>query len=94
MATAHQLGMPVRPGRDHVRGSRRAPVTRLVYGDDECRHCGAAHAFVEDVRHRLDNDLRFAFRHSPVRAIHSRAERVAVAVKAAGALWGSGVRTQ
>lgn len=85
MATVHQLGMPVRPRPDRVRGSRSAPVTLLVYGDDECRHCGAAHAFVEDLRYRLDNDLRFAFRHSPVRAIHSRAERVAVAAEAASA---------
>jgi protein-disulfide isomerase len=85
MATAHQLVTPVRLGRDHVRGSRTAPVTLLEYGDYECRHCGAAHASVEDVRHRLDNDLRFAFRHFPPRAIHPHAERVAVAAEAAGA---------
>jgi protein-disulfide isomerase len=85
MVTAQQLVMPVKLGRDHVRGSRRAPVTLLEYGDYGCRHCGAAHAFVEDVRHRLDNDLRFAFRHFPRRAIHPHAERLAVAAEAAGA---------
>jgi protein-disulfide isomerase len=85
MATAHQLVMPVRLGRDHVRGSRTAPVMLLEYGDYECRHCGAAHGFVEDVRHRLDDDLRFAFRHFPLRAIHPHAERAAEAAEAAGA---------
>jgi protein-disulfide isomerase len=77
--------MPVRVGRDHVRGSLSAPVTLLEYGDYECRHCGAAHAFVEDIRHRLDDDLRFAFRHVPLRAIHPHAERAAEAAEAAGA---------
>jgi protein-disulfide isomerase len=85
MATAHQLVMPVRLGRDHVRGSRRAPVTLLEYGDYECPHCGVAHAFVEDVRHRFIDDLQFAFRHSPLRAIHPHAERVGEAAEAAGA---------
>jgi protein-disulfide isomerase len=81
-----RLGHEGCPTHGHgYRSSARDAVTLLVYGDDECRHCGAAHAFVEDVRHRPDNDLGFAFRHSPVRAIHSRAERVAVAAEAAGA---------
>jgi protein-disulfide isomerase len=60
-------------------------VTPLEYGDYECRHCGAAHAFVEDVRHRLDIDLRFACRQFPPRAIHPPAERLAVAAEAASA---------
>jgi protein-disulfide isomerase len=85
MAPVHQLMMPIRLSRDHVRGLRRAPVTLLEYGDYECPHCGIAHAFVEDVRHRFIDDLRFAFRHFPLRAIHPRAERVAEAAEAAGA---------
>jgi protein-disulfide isomerase len=87
MATAHQLVMPVRLGRDHVRGSRSAPVTLLEYGDYECPHCGVAHAFVEDVRHRLDDDLRFAFRHFPLLGIHPHAERVAEAAENAMIRW-------
>jgi protein-disulfide isomerase len=85
MATARRLVMPVRLGRDHIRGSLSAPVTLLEYGDYECPHCGAAHAFVEDVRHRLDNDLRFAFRHFPLLATHPHAKRAAEAAEAAGA---------
>ena len=87
MPTAHQLVMPVRLGRDHVRGSRSALVTLLEYGDYECPHCGLAHAFVEDVRRRLDDDLRFAFRHFPLRAIHPHAQRVAEAAGAQGQFW-------
>ena len=83
MATAHQLVMPVRLGRDHVRGSLSAPVTLLECGDYECRHCGAAHAFVEDVRHHLDDDLCFAFRHFPLLAPHPHAKRAAEAAEAA-----------
>jgi protein-disulfide isomerase len=60
MAMASQLAVPVSVGRDHLRGSRNGPVTLVEYGDYECRHCGIAYAFVEAVRLRINDDLRFA----------------------------------
>jgi protein-disulfide isomerase len=84
MAITQRLVVPVMLGRDHIRGSRTAPVTLLEYGDYECPHCGAAHALVEAVRQRIE-ELRFAFRHFPLTAIHPHAERAAEAAEAAGA---------
>jgi protein-disulfide isomerase len=82
--TAQPLVIPVRLGRDHIRGSRSASVTLLQYGDYECPHCGVAHAFVESVRPRINDDLRFAFRHFPLGAVHPRAKRAAEAAEATG----------
>lgn len=72
-------------GRDHVVGPRNAPVTLVEYGDYECPYCGAAHPIVKEVRRRLGNDLRFAFRHFPLTRVHPHAEHAAEAAEAAGA---------
>jgi protein-disulfide isomerase len=85
MAMASQLVLPVTLGRDHLRGSRNGPVTLVEYGDYECRHCGIASAFVDVVRLRTNDDLRFAFRHFPVSASHAHARRAAEATEAAAA---------
>ena len=85
MPIAPQLVVPVRLGRDHIRGSQNAAVTLLEYGDYECRHCGVAYEVVEAVRRRITTELQFAFRHFPLSTIHPRAERAARAAEAAGA---------
>jgi protein-disulfide isomerase len=77
--------MPPVGERDHVIGPRNAPVTLLEYGDYECPYCGAAHPVVKEVRRRLGNSLRFAFRHFPLTRVHPHAEHAAEAAEAAGA---------
>jgi protein-disulfide isomerase len=71
--------------RDHVIGPRTAPVTLVEYGDYECPYCGAAHPVVKEVRRRLGNSLRFAFRHFPLTRVHPHAQHAAEAAEAAGA---------
>jgi protein-disulfide isomerase len=71
--------------RDHVIGPPLAPVTLVEYGDYECPYCGAAQPIVKEVRRRLGNGLRFAFRHFPLTRVHPHAERAAEAAEAAGA---------
>ena len=71
--------------RDHVIGPANAPVTLLEYGDYECPYCGAAHPIVKEVRRRMANRLRFAFRHFPLTRVHPHAEHAAEAAEAAGA---------
>lgn len=79
-----QLVPPV-SSEDHVAGPEGAPVTLVEFGDFECPHCGRAHPIVQQVRKAMGPDLRFAFRHFPLRQIHPHAERAAEAAEAAGA---------
>ncbi len=56
-----QLTPPVSE-RDHTVGPASAAITLVEYGDYECPHCGAAHPIVKEIRRRLGNGLRFAFK--------------------------------
>jgi protein-disulfide isomerase len=71
--------------RDHAQGSPNAPVTLVEYGDFECPHCGRAHPIVQEIQKRLGSQLRFVFRHFPLKEIHPHAEHAAEAAEAAGA---------
>jgi protein-disulfide isomerase len=84
MTSAPTLFPPVGE-RDHVIGPANAPVTLVEYGDYECPYCGAAHPIVKEVRRRMGNAMRFAFRHFPLTRVHPHAERAAEAAEAAGA---------
>jgi protein-disulfide isomerase len=81
----HQLVMPVREDRDHIRGPKKAPVTLVEYGDFECPYCGMAYPVVEAVRRQMGKDLRFVYRHFPLVTAHPHAETAAEASEAAGA---------
>ena len=81
---ATQLTPPV-SDRDHVIGPPTAPITLVEYGDYECPYCGMAHPVVKELRRRLGNQLRFAFRHFPLSRVHAHAERAAEAAEAAAA---------
>ena len=80
-----QLTVPVIERRDHIRGSDRAPVTLVEYGDYECPHCGQAYPVVEELIRQLGRALRVAYRHFPLTSMHPRAEPAAEAAEAAGA---------
>lgn len=70
--------------RDHVVGSRDARVTLVEYGDFECPHCGALHPIVRAALKAFGGNLRFAFRHFPLRSSHPHALAAAKAAEAAG----------
>jgi protein-disulfide isomerase len=78
------LTEPVRPA-DHVRGEPGADLELVMYGDFECPYCNAAQSILERVRVRLDDRLRFVFRHFPLDAVHPHARQAAEAAEAAGA---------
>lgn len=79
-----RLAVPVNE-RDFVRGSARAPVTLLEYGDFQCPFCGAAYWVLRDIEERFRRDLRFVFRHFPLTELHPLAMIAAEASEAAGA---------
>jgi formate-nitrite transporter family protein len=86
---AARLDPPLGPG-DHVTGPDAAPYELVMYGDFQCPYCTAAQGSIRRVRDRLDDDLRFAFRHFPIEELHPDARRAAEAAEAAaaqGAFW-------
>jgi len=77
------LAVPVDPERDHVRGSRDAPVTIVEYGDFECPFCGQAEPVVRELLKDFA-DLQYVWRHLPLNDVHPRAQLAAEAAEAAG----------
>jgi Na+/H+ antiporter NhaA len=78
------LAMPVDPGRDHVRGPERAPVTVVEYGDYECPYCGQAEPVVRELLGDF-GDVRYVWRHLPLTDVHLFAQLAAQAAEAAAA---------
>ncbi|MEU0785743.1 Na+/H+ antiporter NhaA [Streptomyces sp. NPDC006173] len=74
------VGVDVR--RDRIRGPAQATVTVVEYGDFECPYCGQA----EPVVRRLlgsETDVRYVWRHLPLRDVHPNAQLAAEAAEAA-----------
>jgi protein-disulfide isomerase len=74
---------------DHVRGS---PGGHLIieYGDYECPYSRQAFHAIEHVEQQLGGNVRFAFRHFPLTAIHPHALAASAAAEAAalqGRFW-------
>ena len=83
------LGAPVDPGRDRIRGPARAPVTIVEYGDFECPYCGQAEPVLRELL-AGHGDVRYVWRHLPLNDVHPRAQLAAEAAEAAaaqGAFW-------
>ena len=70
--------------RDHALGPADAPVTLVEYGDFECPFCGAAYPEIKHIRQRLEDRLRFVYRHFP-RPEHPHARHAAEAAECAAA---------
>jgi Na+/H+ antiporter NhaA len=83
------LGAPVDPGRDHIRGPARAPVTIVEYGDFECPYCGQAEPTIRELL-AGHGDIRYVWRHLPLNDVHPHAQLAAEASEAAadqGKFW-------
>jgi Na+/H+ antiporter NhaA len=77
------LMVPVDDKRDHVRGSAKAPVTVVEYGDFECPYCGLAEPAVRELL-RDFGDVRYVWRHLPLNDVHPHAQAAAEGAEAAG----------
>src|SRR5712691_11587980 len=83
------LGAPVDPGRDHIRGPAKARVTIVEYGDFECPYCGQAEPVIRDLL-ACHGDVRYVWRHLPLNDVHPHAQLAAEAAEAAasqGRFW-------
>lgn len=83
--TLIDLAEDVDAERDHIRGRVDAPVTLIEYGDFECPYCGDAAPAIEQLLDRLQDELRYVFRHLPLNDVHPTAQLAAEASEAAGA---------
>ena len=92
IATVKPMPAPLDPPLgcdDHVTGPADAPFELVMYGDFQCPYCVASMSILRRVRERLDDRLRFAFRHFPL-PDHPDADNAAQAAEAAaaqGAFW-------
>ena len=83
------LGAPVDPERDHVRGPASALVTVVEYGDFECPFCGQAEPAVRELL-AGHGDVRYVWRHLPLTDVHPHAQTASEAAEAAadqGKFW-------
>jgi Na+/H+ antiporter NhaA len=80
--TVIDLAAPVDPGRDHIRGPARAPVTIVEYGDFECPYCGQAEPVIRELL-AGHGDVRYVWRHLPLTDVHPHAQLAAEASEAA-----------
>jgi len=70
---------------EHVRGASAARLEIVEYGDLECPACRQAYPVVEHLLADHAQEIRFVFRHFPLREVHPHAQVAAEAVEAAGA---------
>ncbi len=71
--------------RDHAEGPADARVTLVEYGDYECPACGEAHPAIKAAQRAFGPNLRYVFRHFPLRSSHPHALEAAKAAEAAAA---------
>jgi protein-disulfide isomerase len=85
VSAAHffELSAPV-SAVDHVLGPEHAPVTVVEYADFECPNCKQAAPAVKLLLERFAEQMRFAFRHSPLEEVHPHALQAAEAAECAG----------
>ena len=83
------LAVPVHPDRDHVRGPCDADLTLVEYADFECPYCGQAEPIIRELLADF-GDIRYVWRHLPLRDVHPHAQIAAEAAEVAarqGAFW-------
>jgi protein-disulfide isomerase len=76
------LGAPVDPARDRIRGPAQAPVDIVEHGDFECPYCGQAEPVLRELL-ADHGDIGYVWRHLPLNDVHPHAQLAAEAAEAA-----------
>ncbi len=74
--------------RDHVRGSRTAPVKLVEFADTECPLCKRFHPVLQRLVDDYPGKVAWVFRHFPIAEIHPRAPKEHEATECAAELGG------
>jgi protein-disulfide isomerase len=74
---------------DHVRGNPSAKVTLVEFSDLECPFCKQFHSTMQRALQEYDGNLRWVYKHFPLDAIHSKADKEAEAAECANELGGN-----
>jgi NhaA family Na+:H+ antiporter len=84
-----RLSRPVDPATDHIVGAPEAGITLLEYGSYACPYCRAANDRIAQIRTRLGDRLRYAFRHRPIpgNELARRAAELAERAATKGRFW-------
>jgi protein-disulfide isomerase len=69
---------------DWSKGPQDAPATLVEYSDLQCPACASYHPILTLLNEEFGDQLRFVYRHYPIRQIHPNAEDAARAAEAAG----------
>jgi protein-disulfide isomerase len=89
-ADAPSTTPPLTEPNTHFYGNRQAKLTVVEFGDFQCPECEKGEAAAEEVRQKLGNRIRFAYRQFPLTRIHAYAEKAAEASECAavqGKFW-------
>jgi protein-disulfide isomerase len=68
----------------YVQGISDAQVTIVAFEDFQCPACASVQAQLEQIKEEYPDDVRFIFRHFPLRTIHPNAQTASEASEAAG----------
>lgn len=78
----NKLTVPI-GDRDHIEGSKNAPVKLVEYGDFDCPNCGEAYHVLKRVKEDSEDKLCLVFRYFPLKQLHKHALDAAYAAEAA-----------
>lgn len=74
---------------DHVRGDRNARILLIEYSDLECPFCKRFHPTAQQIVDEYKGEVAWVYRHFPLDAIHSKADKEAEAIECANELAGN-----
>src|SRR3989344_8417606 len=75
--------------KDHIVGSRNAPIVIIEYSDTECPFCKTFHTTMHDIVTSYDGQVAWVYRHFPIVQLHSKAPKEAEATECSAELGGN-----